>query len=422
MTQRRLWATGGRWPRRSALLTGLGLAGCAPLDRGTPVPRGRMEEAVVLGVPNERFFLTEAGLSAMDGEFTAARRRAQAAREAGRVVAAGPPALLAVSGGGEDGAFGAGLLNGWTAAGNRPTFFLVTGVSTGALTAPFAFLGPAWDGALRAVYTDITVADVAERRSIFAALTDDAMADTLPLSRTIARYLDERMMAAIAEGYRDGRLLFVATTNLDAQRPVVWNIGAIAASGHPAALDLVRRLLLASASIPGAFPPVMIDVSLGGERHQEMHVDGGAVAQAFLYPAALTAGRREEIRRGRAVTHVEAYVIRNGRLEAEGTPVERRTINIAAQAVATMLTSSGVNDVNRMYLNTLRDGIGFHLAYIGSDFREPYTSPFEQRYMRALYEYAFEQARRGYPWARQPPWEEVELPSAHRDVMRPRRR
>jgi hypothetical protein len=403
------------------LLAGFGLVACAPLDRGAPVPRGRMTEARVLGVPNERFFLDRAGVEAMDAEFTAARQRALAARMAGRADLVTRPVLLAVSGGGEDGAFGAGLLNGWTAAGNRPIFHLVTGVSTGALTAPFAFLGPEWDDALRSVYTDITIRDVAERRPIFAALTNDAMADTLPLSRTIARHLDARMLAAIAAGYRDGRLLMVATTNLDAQRPVIWNIGAIAASGHPGALTLVQRLLLASASIPGAFPPVMIDVTVDGAAHQEMHVDGGAVAQAFLYPGALGAGRREEIRAGRRVTPVDAYVIRNGRLEVEGRPVPRRTVNIAGQAVATMLTASGVNDVSRMYLNTQRDGIDFHLAYIGEGFREPYNEPFEPGYMRALYDYAYGLARRGYPWARRPPWEEIEVPSSHRDVMRPRR-
>lgn len=407
--------------RRSALLTGLGLAACAPLDRGAPVPRGRMTAARVLGVPNERFFLDRGGLEAMDNAFSAARERGVEARRAGRRGPATTPALLAVSGGGEDGAFGAGLLNGWTVAGDRPEFALVTGVSTGALTAPFAFLGSEWDAPLRAVYTDITLADVAVRRSIFAALTNDGMADTLPLSRTIARYLDARMLAAIAAGYRDGRMLLVATTNLDAQRPVIWNIGAIAASGHPGALGLVQRLLLASAAIPGAFPPVMIDVTVDGEARQEMHVDGGAVAQAFLYPAALAAGRREEIARGRRVTPVNAYVIRNGRLEVEGTPVPRRTLDIAGQAVATMLAASGVNDVNRMFLNTQRDGIAFHLAYIGEGFTEPYVAPFEQGYMRALYQYAFELARRGYPWATRPPWEEIELPSSHRDIMRPRR-
>jgi predicted acylesterase/phospholipase RssA len=379
-----------------------------------------MNQARVLGVPGERFFLDRSGIEAMDNAFTSARMRALQARRAGRPSLTGTPALLAVSGGGEDGAFGAGLLNGWTLAGNRPTFSLVTGVSTGALTAPFAFLGPDWDDALRSVYTEITIRDVAERRSIFAAVTNDGMADTLPLLRTIARYLDARMLAALAAGYREGRLLLVATTNLDAQRPVVWNIGAMAESGHPQALDLIRRLLLASASIPGAFPPVMIDVTLDGQPHQEMHVDGGAVAQAFLYPAALGAGRREEIRAGRRITPVNAYVIRNGRLEAEGTPVARRTVNIAGQAVSTMLTASGVNDVGRMYLNTQRDGIDFHLAYIGEGFRVPYTEPFEPGYMRALFDHGRDLARSGYPWARRPPWEEIEVPSSHRDLMRPR--
>ena len=118
-----------------------------------------------------------------------------------------------------------------------------------------------------------------------AALFDDAMADTSPLAETIARYTDQAMFDAIAREYQKGRLLLIGTTDLDAQRPVIWNVGAIAASRHPKSLDLFRKILLASASIPGAFQPVLLDVEIDGARFQEMHVDGGAIAQLFLYPA-----------------------------------------------------------------------------------------------------------------------------------------
>ena len=380
-------------------------SGCAAPERRPAVPSGRVAEATVLGLPNERFAFGAGtrGFDAMEREFAdAAIRRA---RHLGlrRVQDLPRYDMLGVSGGGENGAFGAGLLCGWTEHGTRPDFELVTGVSTGALTAPFAFLGPQWDGALRGVYTDITPRDVLESRGLLAAVFHDALADNTPLFRTISRYLDERMLAALAQAYREGRLLFVASTNLDAQVPVIWNIGAIAGSGHPGALDLVRRLLLASAAIPGAFPPVMIDVTVNGQTYQEMHVDGGAFAQVFLYPRIIGDRRRERARRGERTVPARAFVIRNGRLDPEWASVDRRTLSIAGRAISTMIAASGINDVIRIWNNTERDGVDYNLAYIGRDFTGTYTEPFEQAYMRELFDFAFQRARRGYDWAKRPP-------------------
>ena len=392
--------------RRSFLaLGGAGLlAGCDLPVRHPAVPRGRMMEASVLGLPNERFsIMTAEGVRAMGLEFEAAQARMRQRLSLGPTAPLPPLNLLAVSGGGENGAFGAGLLCGWTEAGNRPVFNLVTGVSTGALTAPFAFLGSAYDSQLREVYTGLTLEDVARSRGLLPAIFSDGLADNTPLYRTISRYMNDAMLAAIAEAYRGGRLLLIGTTQLDAQLPVIWNMGAIAASGHPRALDLSRRILLASAAIPGAFSPVMIDVTLDGEARQEMHVDGGAFAQAFLYPSSLGVQRRQRLRRGTAATQVDAFVIRNARLDPDWADVERRTLGIAGRAISTMIAASGYNDVLRIYANTQRDGIGFHLAFIGSDFDRELPSPFDQPYMRALFEYGLDKARRGYPWATQPP-------------------
>ena len=163
----------------------------------------------------------------------------------------------------------------------------MTGISTGALTAPFAFLGPAYDGKLQEVYTTLSGKDVMQPRGYLAVLLEDALADNTPLRRTVAKYVDQAMLDAIAAEDAKGRMLLVATTNLDARRPVIWNITKIAASGHPRALELIRDVLVASAAIPGAFPPVMIDVEVNGKKHQEMHVDGGASAQVFVYPPSL---------------------------------------------------------------------------------------------------------------------------------------
>src|SRR5215471_13905933 len=267
------------------LLVCAALQACAPIARQPAVPMDRTTEAVPLGVPNARYFV--------DGDLSGFTRDAMKSmeRERATLAAAGkadaplPPInFLAISGGGDDGAFGAGLLNGWTEAGTRPEFKAVTGISTGALIAPFAFLGSKHDKELRDVYTSVSPADIYESRSMWAAITNDAMADSRPLWNLLGKYITPEFLKEIAAEYAKGRMLLIGTTNLDARRPVVWNMGEIASSTDPRAIELVRKILIASSAVPGAFPPMMINVSVNGKQYQEMHVDGGASAQVFVYP------------------------------------------------------------------------------------------------------------------------------------------
>ena len=399
--------------RRSVVLAGVGAtlgAGVAlalwwPPGRGPAVPRARVAEASILGLPNERF-LPElpGGTDALRREFIQAIDRQR--RALGLIDGAPPPArnMLAISGGGEDGAFSAGLLCGWTDHGTRPDFHLVTGVSTGALIAPFAFAGTSQDARLRELYATIRQGDVMVSRSYIRAMFDDGLADDAPLLATIARYIDSRMLADIARGHAEGRLLLIATVNLDAQLAVLWNIGAIAASGHPGALDLVGRVMLASAAIPGLFPPTMLDATLDGRAYQEMHVDGDAFAQSFLYPSSFGEQRRERLRTGQPVTTATAYVIRNAQHDTNGMETERRTLAIALRAIAALTRASGHNDIERIYAYAERDGIDFNLAFIGPDFTYRSDEPFDPRYMRQLFDYGYRQARQGYPRAKRPPF------------------
>ncbi len=290
------------------------------------------------------------------------------------------------------------------------SFKLVTGVSTGALIAPFAFLGPSRDADLRAVYTKVTPDDIYRTRSIFAAVTSDALSDSAALYALISHYVDEGMVADIARQYGRGRLLFIGTTDIDEQRPVLWNIGAIAASGKSGSIELIRKILLASAAIPGAFPPVLIDVESGGQHYQEMHVDGGTVAQMFLYPASLDLRRESErlnINRQRT-----AYLIRDDRLDPEWSDIHRQFLSIAKRAIDTMIHASGTNDVLRIYATTIRDGVTFRLAYIGADFRGAEHEPFDRTYMNSLFDYAYAKARNGYPWSTRPPGFQPAEPTA----------
>ncbi len=373
-------------------------AACSSLERGMPAPESLAEQATVLGIPNARYWPDTQG-EALAREALAAQQRERAA--IGGVGRLPPAAFLAVSGGGENGAFGAGLLCGWYDSGTIPVFKLVTGVSTGALIAPFAFLGGAYYERLRTLYTTIAPSDVLEVRGIYGALFGDALADTTPLLRLIERYCDARMLADIADAYRKGRILLIGTTNLDEQRPVIWNIGAIADSGRPGALELVHKILLASASIPGAFPPVMIDVEVRGQKYQEMHVDGGAVAQTFLYPPDISLRidvRSPEFRRERV-----AYIIRNGRLNPNWTDVGRQFLSIAGRTIATMLHYSGYNDVIRIYALTRRDGVDYNLAFIDTEFPEYQHEQFDPAYMKTLFDYGYARGRAGYRWRKAPP-------------------
>lgn len=381
------------------LAVGLLGAACSHPTRGPSVPRGETARALPLGIPNARFFadgditlMIEEGQRALDREMAALRAEGKNPMR----TKLPPVNYLAVSGGGDNGAFGAGLMNGWSETGTRPEFKMVTGVSTGALIAPFAFLGPQYDAVLREVYTSMTPERIYRARGLSAALFDDAMTDTTPLSEVIAKYADEKMFAAIAREYGEGRLLLIGTTDLDAQRPVIWNIGALAASGKPEALQLFRKILRASAAIPGLFQPVMIDVEIDGKKYQEMHVDGGTIAQLFLYPPAIDMSRT--LKRER-----HAYIIRNARLDPDYVMAERQTLTIAGRAINTMLAASGHNDVLRTYFVSQRDGVDYNLAYIGPDFTVEKKEEFEQPYMRALFDYGYQQAKAGREWHKLPP-------------------
>ena len=372
------------------------LAGCSSLERLPPVPDADTFKARPLGIANARFFPTVD----LEGMVAEGRRSVERQRQIlGLAPNAPSPAadFLAISGGGDDGAFASGLLVGWTEAGDRPNFQVVTGISSGALAAPFAYLGSDYDGPLREVYTTITADDIFRERGVVGAIFDDAMADTTPLWNLISKYVDEKLMVAIAREYEKGRLLLIGTTDLDSQLPVLWNLGAIAASGHPGSLDLIRKILRASSAVPGFFEPVLIDVEVGGKTYQELHVDGGAIAQMFLYPPNIELGRQLP------KSQRKAYLVRNGRLDAEWAEVEPRTLSIAKRAISTIIHYGGANDVLSIYFIAQRDGVDYNLAYIGRDFAAPRAGDFDKAYMNALFDYAYQQARKGYPWKKHPP-------------------
>jgi len=370
--------------------------GCVSLPERNPLPEDKYAESRVLGVSNIRFWSDEA----YPGASVFLNASPDELRSMFPALAERELHFLAISGGGENGAFGAGLLNGWTASGTRPEFSAVTGISTGALIAPFAYLGPAYDHLIEQFYTQYSTEDLVENRRALQVLKSDAGFGTAPLRALIAKFVDETVMEAIAGEYRRGRLLLIGTTNLDAGRPVTWDIGAIADSGKPGALQLIHDVMLASASIPVAFPPVMIEVEADGRSYDEMHVDGGVSRQSFLFSLAAS---EDTFRRLGAKGKGQAYVIRNAKLDSTWDAVERKIVAIAGRSASSMVRTQGIGDLYREYLGATKYGFDFNLAYIPSEFDAEAHELFDQEYMQALYRLGYEMAMNGYPWEDLPP-------------------
>jgi hypothetical protein len=304
-----------------------------------------------------------------------------------------PGPWLALSSGGADGAFGAGLLTGLSAAGKRPDYAVVTGVSTGALMAPFVFAGPRYDDALRAAYTKVSAADVFE-----VGGTGESFVDSWPLKDLIAKQITPALFADVAAAHRGGRRLFIVTTNLDAERSVVWNMGAIAAHGGDAALNLFRTVLLASSAIPGGFPPVLIDVEADGKRFQEMHVDGGVGGQFFAGPAAVMAATADY-----RLPATALYVVINSGLQPDFQVVDRSTPSILTKTVGAAVKVDTRLMIDRAYLAAKRSGIEFNVASIPADFNVKSRGPFDPGYMSALFQLGYDLGNSATPFGNTPP-------------------
>ena len=308
---------------------------------------------------------------------------------------------LTLSGGGSNGAFGAGILAGWSKAGTRPKFDIVTGVSAGALIAPFAFLGPAYDDQLNQGLRKLSDKDIYTKNSIFGVFSSASFTSNAPLARMLDERITEEMLDKIAEEWGKGRRLFIGTTNLDADRAVIWDMGAIAASNRPDRLKLFRQVTLASTSIPGIFPPVEVKVTAAGKSYQEMHVDGGTSNEVFLMPAGLSL--RELDQAFHVPVKARLYIVRNGRTTPEPSIVKATLPDIAEKAVSSLIKTQAIGDLYRLYAIAKRDGIDYNYIDVPVDFTVEEKSPFDSNYMRALYEQGYETGRHGVPWKKAPP-------------------
>jgi len=304
--------------------------------------------------------------------------------------------MLAISGGGAGGAFSAGLLKGWTARGTRPKFRVVTGVSTGALIAPFAFLGSEFDAHLERVYRTRIAESLQRLRDPINLLAGNGLLDPAPMEKLIEDYATADLIARIAAEHGRGRRLFIVTTNLDAQRPVAWDIGRIASSGRPDSVRLVRRILLASASIPGVYPPVIIKSSADGVDIEEMHVDGAATMQFFMPVAALPYTGAAQSSRG-----VHLWIIINNTLPPEFSVTSNGTVSVAYRSFATLMKSHAKQKARLLEEIARRAKYDFNIAFIDRPIEYDPMRPFGQEYMGRAFSTGEQQALSGTAWHKQ---------------------
>ena len=389
--------------RYALILLVISLAGCGVLPRN-PVPPDKVADAVIPGMPDIRAW---GGRPSPAMERDLADSFAQESPAEFPIAADGliHYAHLALSGGGANGAFGAGFLKGWTETGHRPVFKIVTGVSTGALMAPFAFLGPAHDDDLHQLYTQTRTRDIIQLRLhslLPQLLAGDSLADSGPLANLIARHIDADLLQEVAAAHRGGRRLYIGTVDLDAQQFVVWNMGMIAVSGRPDALDLFRSIMLASASIPIAFPPVFFEVEANGRRYDEMHVDGGVGARVFLTGGVF---RVSEVRAGggRDPARSDVFVIHNGQLGPIPAPTRRNVRNIATRVLEMTGKSGVIGDLFRIYTISLRGGASFHWVTIPDGIETAGSEFFDPERMTQLYDVGYRKALAGPVWSTDPP-------------------
>ncbi len=402
--QSNTWAVARRALGISALAC---LAACGSLVRN-PVPAELISAATIPGLPYVRSFAGQPRTHTQEDLVESYRQESRA------VFPLQPDGTvryshLLVSGGGANGAFGAGLLSGWSQTGKRPVFKIVTGISTGALIAPFAFIGSDQDETLQLVYTTTRSSDIFAAGSrtsmLMQALFGEALADTGPLARMIAASVDAAFVARVAQAHREGRRLYIGSVDLDARRFVVWNMGLIALADYPDKVALFRKVMLASASIPVVFPPVFFDVEADGRRYDEMHVDGAVIANVF-FTGGVVSPRRARQTAGSPPGRDDIYVIHNGQLVPEHTtPVARNVGAISARVLDTAARSAVLGDLFRVYTITVREQGRFNWVTIPNDLTLAGEELFDPAAMTALYDVGLRIGRDGSGWTTRLPGE-----------------
>lgn len=377
----------------------LGTSGCATLPRN-PVPLDLLYEAEVIDAPGVRAWGGEYS-QAFQNDFITSVKQEKEQHFINPETGEKRYAALAISGGGSNGAFGAGFLYGWSSTQSRPVFKLVTGISTGALIAPFAFLGSEYDEVLKEVYTTISTENIVDRLSIFSILTvSESFTRTTPLKALIETHIDLGLLEKIAKAHDEGRRLYIGTTHMDAQRLVIWNMGQISQLGTPEALKLFQNVLLASSSIPSAMPPVFINVAVRGQDYDEMHADGGTTTQVFFHGGTINlieVGKVAGVDMDEG-SFAQLYILRNGQIAPQPRQISRNLPDISSRALDTMIKTAALNNLYRMYVFSQREQSHFYYAGIPEDYVSKAEEPFDRKEMERLFEIGRQLGASGNAW------------------------
>ncbi len=374
--------------------------------RSSALPESMVETAIVPGYEHVRTW-GDIYTPSFESLLIEKNRQVLAAAESGVAPHGRDVAnFLALSGGGDKGAFAAGVLAGWGERGDRPCFEVVTGVSAGALAAPFAFIDR--DLCLEEIYTEYGAGHLYKSRGL-RGFFSDALNDTSRLEGLIRHYVTDLFLDQIAEEHLKGRRLLVLTTNLDAQRQVIWSMSQIAASDRPDRRELFVKVLRASSALPGLFPPVHIDVvGPDGRTYDEMHVDGGVTAELVFIPPETEVLKIEDLvfekRRQRTL-----YVIQNGKLGPEYSPIDPRLMPIAARAVQTLVKYQVIDNLLALALTSKRNNSRFLFNAIPPTFTPRPRTLFDQDHARELFAAGREVGLSGR-WFTSPPQSPTLLP------------
>ncbi len=312
---------------------------------------------------------------------------------------------LSLSGGGDHGAFGAGFLKGWSASGKRPVFKVVTGISTGALIAPFALLGSEFDDTLEEVYTQVTADDIYRKQSILGAYWRESLADNQPLRNMVEEYITDEIIDAIGVAHNNGQRLLIGTTNFDAQRAVIWSMGAVANSRHPDVYDMFRQIIVASAAIPILFPPSFIEVEAEGEIYDEMHVDGGTMGQMVFFGSTIDwkSALRDASGELEPVDNSVLYIIIDGEIDHHYDVVPRRLAPIANRTIKTMIKVSTLSSLYKMFLHAEINGYDFRYVSLPEAYKPLEDTPYDPEEMRRMFRIGHKMGSEGDSWLSKPP-------------------
>lgn len=303
--------------------------------------------------------------------------------------------VLCLSGGGAYGAYTVGVLYGWSCQGTRPCFDVVTGISTGALIAPYAFLGSSYDQQIKELYTTMDARDIYRLKPVTGVFSE-SFATNRPLARKLSEQVTPQMMAAVAHEHAKGRRLYVGTSEMEGHRFVVWDVGAIASGGRPEDLELIKKILLASTAIPGLFPPTRIPVTVNGECFTELHVDGSVSQSVFFRAPADQPGQSPQ--------DVQVYVIVAGKLFADKDTITPRSLSIAFQNLQTFSFAHTRGDLFRIWSTCQLTGRGFQMTSLPVSYPAPASmTDFDREEMTGMYQEGVRQIMQGTAWRTTPP-------------------